>query len=185
MFARAKFYSTFLKVALLCLVALPLFGTDYHIEKGSKVGFEIGKYAILSVDGEFKEFEGYLELDEDGDITALHIQAVSDTVSTGKAKRDKFAKEKFLHPEEHKFLTLTLVSYAPKGDKSKAKNKGTLVATLALCGVVKRIELQSTLDTSGDTPKLVLAGKFNSKDFNKKMTASTVRLNLNTKWLKL
>ena len=90
----------------LCLAFVPLFAKDYDIDKGSKVGFRITKYLIMSVEGVFKEFSGHLRLDENGAITALNIQAVSDSVSTGKAKRDKHAKEKLLNSAQHPFIRL-------------------------------------------------------------------------------
>lgn len=191
MFAKAKFRSNRLKIALLCLcvAAVGLFGRDYDIDKGSKVSFEITKYAVLSVEGVFKEFSGHLGLDDSGKIVALHIQAVSDSISTGKAKRDKFAKERFLDAAKHPLVTLNFVSYTPKqakkGDNSQ-KHQGTLVAKLTMQGKTRNIELQSSLDLSQATPKLTLKGKFNSKDFGVKgkMTSSnTVHLFLDTKWL--
>ena len=69
MVTRHKFFSSkHLKTALWCLCALTLslHGKDYTLDKGSKISFEITKYAILSVDGLFMEFSGRLELDESG-----------------------------------------------------------------------------------------------------------------------
>ena len=191
MFAKAKFHSNRLKIALLCLcvAAVGAFGKDYNIDKGSKVNFEVIKYAIFSVGGVFKEFSGYLSLDDSGRITALHIQAASDSISTGKAKRDKVAKEKFLDAEKHHFVMLDLVSYTPKQAKkgdSLQKHQGTLVAKLTMQGKTKNIELQSDLDTSQAAPKLTLKSKFNNKDFGvkgKTISSNTVRLFLDTKWV--
>ena len=181
------FSSKHLKTALWCLCALTLslHGKDYALDKSSKIGFEITKYAILSVDGLFREFSGRLELDESGKITALQIQALSASVSTGKAKRDKFAREKFLNAAQHKFVALSFTSYTPTRSKG-GKQEGKLIAKLTLQGKSKNIEFQSRLDTSQATPKLTLTGKFNSEDFGVQSSfarSNEVHLILETKWL--
>ncbi len=173
------------RLALLaCAMAfVPLFAKDYSIDKGSKVGFRITKYLIMSVEGVFREFSGHLRLDENGAITALNIQAVSDSVSTGKAKRDKHAKEKLLNAAQHPFIKLSLVSYKLKSPNDK--RTGILVAKLTLCGKSKKVRFKSTLDTSQSAPKLSLEGSFNSKDFDIKgslTSSNTVDLILDTAW---
>lgn len=158
--------------------------THFTLQNDSKITFKITKLAIFSIMGEFKEFGGALKLDNNGSISGLNIAVVGDSISTGKPKRDKKAKEKYLNVVDYPYIKFSLISYEPKSDE-KGVTKGTLLAKLTMHGKSKGVRFESVLDRGSGAPKLTLTGKFNSKDFGVKgrvTSSNTVNLHLQTNW---
>lgn len=165
----------------------PLQDKTFRLKNDSKIAFKITKLAIFSIDGEFKDFGGVLKLDDSGNITALNIAVSSDSISTGKEKRDIKAKEKYLNVTDYPYIKFSFISYESKSYE-KGIAKGTLTAKLTMHSKSKKVSFESVLDTSTDTPSLTLVGKINSKDFGVKgrvTSSNTVNLNLQTKWLQV
>lgn len=171
------------KIIILSAFALGAEAAEYRISKDSKIAFEITKFMVLSVEGVFKDFDGVMSLDDAGKITALHIQAKSASVSTGKAKRDKFAREELLKSANYPLIDLKLVSYKPSAEKNGIVS-GKVIAKLYMHGKTKDIEFSSSLNLA--TRALTLKGKINNKDFGMKgkfTSSNDVRLVLQTEWM--
>ena len=61
------------KLLVLCtciaFVVSALNAAEFSVAKGSHIGFKVKKFAVMSVEGSFKEFSGALSIDESGNIT--------------------------------------------------------------------------------------------------------------------
>lgn len=178
-----------IKMAFLCLCVLGLGlarASEYALHKDSKLSFKLKKFAMIEVEGAFKQFSGALKLDENGFIEDLFMEVESQSLSTGSAKRDKKAlDENFLNAQTYPKITLKFISYTPTEQKEGMQN-GKLVAKLTLHGVSREVEFASAFEANSNSPKLTLTGKINSKDFKIKgsMTSSReIRLNLQMKFV--
>ena len=177
------------KMALLCLCVLGLGvsrASEYALHTDSKLTFKLKKFAMISVEGIFKHFNGSLHLDENAVIKDFFIEVESNSLSTGNAKRDKTAlDENFLNAQSYPKITLKFISYTPTELKNGIWH-GKVLARLNLHGVSKEVEFVSTFESNSNAPKLTLLGKINSKDFKIKgsMTSSReIRLNLQMKFV--
>ena len=177
------------KMAFLCLCVLGLGvsrASEYALHTDSKLSFKLKKFAMISVEGVFRHFNGSLKLDENGLVSDLFVEVESNSLSTGSAKRDKKAlDENFLNAQAYPKIMLKFISYTPTELKDGVQH-GKFVAQLTLHGVSRQVEFKSALNASSNSPQLTLTGKINSKDFKIKgsMTSSReIRLNLQMKFV--
>ena len=73
---------------LVGIVSAALYARDYSVREDSKIGFSVGKFLVLNVEGRFQKFSGTLTLDAQNQITALSGEVAIDSVTTENAKRD-------------------------------------------------------------------------------------------------
>lgn len=91
----------------------------------SKVGFEVRHLGISKVEGNFKAFEGKVELDKDFSKSQVEAKVKIDSVDTGVAKRDGHLKgEDFF--EAAKFPEMTFKSTSIEGKPEAFDLKGKL-----------------------------------------------------------
>ena len=94
--------------ACVALFVSALNAVEYSVAKDSHIGFKVKKFAVVNVEGHFKEFDGILVLDEGGKISALQGKVVVKSVFSGDEKRDKHLLEAdFL--DAQKFPTMSLI----------------------------------------------------------------------------
>ena len=103
--------------------------------KHSKVGFSVKHLGIANVRGEFEEFAGKLEVNEDGQIVASGTVETT-SVNTNETDRDNHLRSAdFFETDAHR--TMTFQSTAIRSDGGEL----TLVGDLTLRGVTKPVEL--------------------------------------------
>lgn len=181
---RALLKFILVQITILSAFAANVMAENYTLSKKSKIGFEVTKFMVLSVDGVFKDFGGHLSLNENGDINALNIQVSSISVSTGKEKRDKFAREKLLNAANYPTIDFRLISYKPTTRKGTIQH-GKITAKITMHGTTKNVPFTSEIDTAAKPLKITIKGKVNNKDFQMKgkmTTSNDVHLNLRTLW---
>lgn len=115
----------------------------------SSVTFQVTHLMFTKVDGQFREFEGSFDLDEDTNTisnVAVTIQAAS--VDTNVEARDKDLRSKRFFNVE-KYPTLIFKSTAPAKLNGK---KGKIKGTLTMHGVEKEVVLDAELLGKGKDP---------------------------------
>lgn len=138
----------------------------------SQIGFKIRHMMVSNVKGSFKEFKGWLTLDEKAIAkSTAEITINPATIDTANEKRDEHLRSKdFFEVETHKEITFKSKKFAKKG-------KGfTITGDLTMHGVTKEM----TFDVSELTPTqkvknqngektirgLSATGSLNRKDYN-------------------
>lgn len=157
---------------------------DYAVLKDSYIGFEVKKFGLMNVKGNFKEFSGELSISENGEITALQGEVASASVFSDSTKRDKHLLESdFLDADAFPTMRLQMLNYTQQSREPQGI-KGKLNARLEIRGQSKEVEFHTVL-TQEDSTKLELSGTINIKDFGidgSMMNANTVRIILQTNW---
>ncbi|MDE7217825.1 MAG: YceI family protein, partial [Helicobacter sp.] len=99
---------------LVGIVSATLYARDYSVREDSQIGFSVGKFLVLNVEGRFQKFGGMLTLDSQNQITALSGEVVIDSVTTENAKRDAhLLAPDFLDAANFPTARLSLVAYTP------------------------------------------------------------------------
>lgn len=178
---------TFGKLLLwIGILSSTLYARDYSVREDSKIGFAVGKFLVLNVEGRFQKFSGTLTLDSQNQITALKGEVAIDSITTENAKRDAhLLAPDFLDAQNFPTARLSLVSYTAHESGDLGKIAGKLTALLELHGKSQHIELDSVLAPEADNPKLTLRGELNIKDFGiegSMMNSNTVTIKLQTAW---
>ena len=114
----------------------------------SAVTFQV-RHLFTKVDGQFREFEGTLDLDEENNtISNIAVTIQAKSVDTNVEARDKDLRSKrFFDVEKHP--TLTFKSTAPAKLNG---NKGKIKGTLTMHGVEKEVILDAELLGKGKDP---------------------------------
>jgi len=137
----------------------------------SDVTFKIRHMMISTVSGQFEEFSGKIEAEND-DFTGanIHFSAKIDSITTKNEDRDNHLKsDDFFNAEKYPELTFQSTSY----DGSK------LVGNLTIRDVTKEVTLNTDFngvvtDPYGQTKAgFEITGKINRKDFNLTWSAVT------------
>src|SRR5215217_3997996 len=110
----------------------------WKIDKAhTRVGFVVRTLGVSTVRGEFRKFDGALEIGEDLDNARAYGRVDASSVDTNQANRDKHLRSPdFLSAERHPELTLRSKAIEPVGD-------GTfrVIGDLTINGVAKEVEL--------------------------------------------
>ncbi|MDE7254631.1 MAG: YceI family protein [Helicobacter sp.] len=171
---------------LVGIVSAALYARDYSVREDSQIGFSVGKFLVLNVEGRFQKFGGTLTLDSQNQITALNGEVIIDSVTTENAKRDAhLLAPDFLDAANFPTAQLSLISYAPNSSEDSSKITGKLTALLELHGSRQHIEFDSVLVPETDNPKLLLRSECNIKDFGiegSMMHNNSVTIELQTTW---
>jgi polyisoprenoid-binding protein YceI len=163
----------------------------------SEVQFKVKHLVISTVTGNFKEFQGGLESnDEDFNGGEAHFEASIDSISTNQADRDNHLKSAdFFDAENHPKLTFR----QGKIEKT-SNNEFTLNGLLSIRGVEKPVSLKAELGGIMDDPYgnrkagFEISGKLSRKEFGLNWNAVTeaggivvgdeIKLQLNTQFVK-
>ena len=171
---------------LVGIISATLYARDYSVREDSKIGFSVGKFLVLNVEGRFQKFSGTLTLDAQNQITALSGEVAIDSVTTENAKRDAhLLAPDFLDAANFPTARLSLISYTPHASEDSSKITGRLTALLELHGSRQHIEFDSVLVPEADSPTLALRGECNIKDFGiegSMMNSNAVTIELQTSW---
>ena len=90
----------------------------WKIDKAhTRVGFVVRTLGVSTVRGEFRKFDGALEIGEDLDNARAYGRVDASSVDTNQAKRDTHLRSPdFLSAERHPELTLRSKAIEPVGD---------------------------------------------------------------------
>ena len=107
----------------------------------TRVGFAVKSLGISTVRGEFREFDGALEIGEDLADTRAYGRVNAASVDTNLARRDKHLRSTdFLSAESHPELTFRSKTIEPVDDDSFR-----VVGDLSINGVTNELELTAEL----------------------------------------
>ncbi len=114
----------------------------------STVGFQVAHLVISKTNGEFMEYDGFIEMDSDNKkIKAIEAIIQTKSVNTNHQKRDKHLRSPdFFNVEEHPTIIYKMKSYKKNGDQYIA------VGDLTLLGVTKQISLVGSFNGVTDDP---------------------------------
>ena len=137
----------------------------------SDVTFKIRHMMISTVSGQFEEFSGTVETEnEDFSGANVHFSAKIDSVNTKNEDRDNHLKsDDFFNAEKYPELTF----------KSKSYDGNQLIGDLTIRDVTKEVTLDTSFngvvtDPYGQTKAgFEITGKINRKDFNLTWSAVT------------
>lgn len=133
----------------------------------SQVGFSVKHLGIATVRGEFHEFQGTLEISEDGNATASGTVNVP-SVDTGEAQRDEHLRSAdFFDAENHPELSFESASIEAVDDETYR-----IEGNLTIHGVTNPIRLEAVVDGTETDPwgnervGLELVGQLSRGDFD-------------------
>ncbi len=132
---------------------------EYFINKeNSKLGFVGNKFLFIDVKGEFKEFSGFVDIQEHA-ITALKGVVKVDSVQSGSDTRDENIKgESLFDSTNYPNIDFIMQTCDTKAQK--------IIGILTLHGVSKQISLDYTLQDTQNGKILGLKGEVDvKKDF--------------------
>lgn len=132
----------------------------------SKVGFEIAHLVISTVEGNFKNFSGDVEINENFSKSNVNASIAVDSIETGVKDRDDHLKSPdFFDVQKHGQMTFKSKKITGTPDKFKMEGD------LTIRGVTKSVTLEgkylgAVTDGYGNRKIAVTAkGKINRKDF--------------------
>ena len=148
----------------------------------SRVGFAVKQLGISTVRGEFREFDGGLEIGEDLADARAYGRAAAASVDTNQARRDEHLRSTdFLSAETHPELTLRSKVIEPVGDDSYR-----VIGDVSINGVTNEVELTAKLGVIETGPEgedrlgLEVTGQVSRKAFAmtyaKAIVADTVKI---------
>ncbi len=106
----------------------------------TQVGFAV-RLGVATVRGEFREFDGALEIGEDLADTCAYGQADAASVDTNEPRRDEDLRSKeFLSAESHPELTFRSKAIEPVDEDTFR-----IIGDLSINGVTKEVELTAVL----------------------------------------
>jgi len=115
--------------------------------KHSKVGFSVKHLGIANVRGEFEEFAGKLEVNEDGQIVASGTVETT-SVNTNETDRDNHLRSAdFFDAEQYPQITYTSTSITAVDEDTFE-----IVGDLSLHGITKSITLKAEVTGTEEDP---------------------------------
>lgn len=140
----------------------------WKIDKAhTRVGFAVKTLGISTVRGEFRKFDGALEVGEDLADARAYGRVDASSVDTNLARRDKHLRSKdFLSAESHPELTFRSKAFAPVEDDTFR-----IVGDLSINGVTNEVELTAELGGVETGPggeerlRLEVTGQVSRKSF--------------------
>ena len=142
----------------------------------SEIQFKVKHLVITTVTGNFKEFSGSLEGNNDDFAGAsISFEAQTASISTNSEQRDEHLKSAdFFDAEQFPTLTFQSTTFTKKGDEEYS-----LTGNLTLKGVTLPIDLEVEYNGTATDPwgnvkaGFELKGKLNRKDFGLTWNAPT------------
>ena len=150
----------------------------WKIDKAhNRVGFAVKTLGVSTVRGEFRKFDGALEIGEDLADARAYGRVDAGSVDTNQAKRDKHLRSPaFLFAERHPELTLRSKAIEPVGDGSFR-----VIGDLSINGVANEVELavkRGAIETGPEGVErlgLEVTGEVSRKAFAMKFTTALGR----------
>jgi polyisoprenoid-binding protein YceI len=140
----------------------------------TRVGFAVKSLGISTVRGEFREFDGALEIGEGLADSRAYGRVDAASIDTNLARRDKHLRSAdFLSAESHPALSFRSRAIEPVGD-----NAFRVIGDLSINGVTNEIELTAELGGIESGPKgeerldLQVTGQVSRKEFEMKFLAA-------------
>ena len=134
-------YKTLLSLALLFGAAQAAHAETWNIDSShSDVGFEVTHMMISTVQGNFGEFSGNIEVDKKGKLTSLSGDVSISSVDTNDAKRDAHLQQDDFFAAAS-FPKMTFTSTKVKGSHEKGY---TVTGDLTIRDVTKSVTLDLT-----------------------------------------
>jgi polyisoprenoid-binding protein YceI len=140
----------------------------------SKAGFAVKHMGVATVRGEFREFEGTIEIAEDLEASRAYGTVKADSVDTGQAQRDEHLRsDDFFDVESHPELHF-------ESTQIEAIDEETLrvVGELSMNGVTREIELETEVLGTGEGAEgeqrlgLEVSGRLSRRDFGMRFDAA-------------
>jgi polyisoprenoid-binding protein YceI len=124
------------------LSRIAIFAGTWKVDKThSRVRFAVKSLGISTVRGEFREFDGALEIGEDLADTRAYGRVDATSVDTNLARRDKHLRSTdFLSAERHPELTFRSKAIEPVNDDTVR-----VIGDLSINGVTNEVELTTEL----------------------------------------
>ena len=142
----------------------------------TRVGFAVKSLGITTVRGEFREFDGALEIGEDPDDTRAYGRVDAASVDTNLARRDQHLRSTdFLSSEGHPELTFRSQAIEPVDEDTFR-----VIGDLSINGVTNEVELAAELGGIETGPEgeerigLEVTGQVSRKAFAMKPDAALV-----------
>jgi len=153
-------------LSVTTLLASPYSLDDSHTE----VGFSVKHLMITNVKGEFKDFKGEIDFDnETKTFNKFKGMISTSSVDTGIEKRDNHLKSgDFFLSEKYPNIVFEMTSYKADGDE------GVMVGNLTIRGITKVVEMEvedlgTIVDFQGNNRVgFTLKAKINRMDFDLK-----------------
>lgn len=133
---------------LILLVAVSLLGSmllakDFDIDKvHSNVGFKIKHFGINNVNGNFRDYDGLIDFDENSKtFKSIKATIKVDSINTDNEMRDNHLKsDDFFKANKYPEITFVMKSYQKSSD-----SEGKINGTLTIAGVSKNITLDAEI----------------------------------------
>lgn len=173
-------------LAVLFLLALAISNAhakQYEmIKEHSRIGFDVDYMMMTKVEGQFKDYRGFFELnDKEDSLSNVKVEVNGESVDTNDGKRD-------FHLRGHEFFFVANypeITFKSTGAvKIAAGEKFKITGDLTLRGVTKKVTLEGLYKGKMKDPWdkdnyfFTLSGELNRKDFeivwNKQMDAGGV-----------
>jgi len=139
----------------------------------TKVGFAVKHMGVSTVRGEFREFDGALEVDESGELKA-HGTVRAASVDTGQSQRDEHLRSAdFFDVAEYPEIRFESTSIERVGEEGFR-----IVGELTIHGITREIELDAELGGVERGPEgeqrtgLEVGGQLSRKDYEMKFNAA-------------
>lgn len=140
----------------------------------SKVGFAVKHMGVATVRGEFREFEGTLEIDEDLSSARAYGTVKAASVDTNQAQRDEHLRssdffDAGLHPE---------LSFESTRIEAIDEDTYRIVGQLTLHGVTRELELEAEVGGTEVGPQgeqrigLEVTGQLSRREYEIKFNAA-------------
>ncbi|RFF27498.1 MULTISPECIES: YceI family protein [unclassified Wenzhouxiangella] len=138
--------------ALALGLSNPSFGepVEYQIDEDHfSVGFLVEHVGYADTLGQFLEAKGSFVYNESAnELNEGEVIIQADSVFTNHEKRDEHLRnDDFLDADDHETIRFEATEWRPKSDKN-----GTLVGDLTLLGQTQPVELDVTINKSGEYP---------------------------------
>jgi polyisoprenoid-binding protein YceI len=124
----------------LCRIGIPT--GIWKVDKAhTRVGFAVKQMGVATVRGEFREFDGALEVGEDTGDTRAYGRVAAASIDTNQARRDKHLRSTdFLSAERHPELTFRSKAIEPLDEDTFR-----VIGDLSINGVTNEVELTAEL----------------------------------------
>lgn len=140
------------------------------IKEHSKIAFDVDYMLMTKVDGHFKSYQGYFDLNEaENEISNIRIAIVGESVDTNDTKRDFHLRgHEFFFVAKHPEISFKNLAAVKIAEGQKFKLNGDMT----LRGITKPLQLEGLFKGKRKDPWgkenyfFTLSGELNRKDFN-------------------
>ena len=141
----------------------------------SEIQFKVKHLVITTVTGNFKEFSGSVEANDDFDGASISFEAKTSSINTNNEQRDEHLKSAdFFDAEQFPTLSFQSTTFIKKGS-----DEYSLTGNLTMKGVTLPIDLAIEYNGNATDPwgnvkaGFEITGKLNRKDFGLSWNAPT------------